>query len=318
MTGNSTAYWVSGTAATQGGTSSARVFYTNPDPSNTSLTTSLLASGDTFAPGLTVSASGIGFDYDVAENGRRIHELLAAGVPTASDECIWADGQLLAREGSPAPDGTNWGTFSGVAINNAGSTLFVADTTGPTASDLVLVLDGTIVHREGDTLAGRTLGSALSAVALDNLGNAVFIWTAPETLFFRESTGIVTALLSVGDAIDTNADGTAEYTVTDFNASGTIGPGLDLADSGPVYLHVDLQDAGGATLAAVIGLARPGTPPPTCPPDLNNDGNLDPDDLADFIACYFTPPCNQADFNHDGNADPDDLADYIAAYFAGC
>ncbi len=56
----------------------------------------------------------------------------------------------------------------------------------------------------------------------------------------------------------------------------------------------------------------------TCRADLNGDGNLDPDDLADYIACYFLQPCAQADYNNDGNADPDDLSDYIAAYFAGC
>ncbi len=61
------------------------------------------------------------------------------------------------------------------------------------------------------------------------------------------------------------------------------------------------------------------TLPPICPPDLNGDGNLDPDDLADYIACYFaSPPCPQGDVNGDGTADPDDLADYIASYFAGC
>ncbi len=50
---------------------------------------------------------------------------------------------------------------------------------------------------------------------------------------------------------------------------------------------------------------------------------LDPDDLADFIACYFSQSisqisCDQADYDGSGTADPDDLADYIAAYFAGC
>ncbi len=56
-----------------------------------------------------------------------------------------------------------------------------------------------------------------------------------------------------------------------------------------------------------------------CPPDLNGDGTLDPDDLSDYIACYFAvPPCNQADYSGDGNIDPDDLADYIGAFFTGC
>ncbi|MGD9690160.1 MAG: hypothetical protein AB7K52_10955 [Phycisphaerales bacterium] len=58
---------------------------------------------------------------------------------------------------------------------------------------------------------------------------------------------------------------------------------------------------------------------PSCAADFNMDGNLDPDDLGDYINCYFgVPPCGQADFNNDGNVDPDDLGDYINAYFTGC
>jgi len=60
-----------------------------------------------------------------------------------------------------------------------------------------------------------------------------------------------------------------------------------------------------------------------CRVDFNGDTILDPDDLADFIACYFgetsgANPCAAADFSGDGTADPDDLADFIAGYFAGC
>jgi hypothetical protein len=82
----------------------------------------------------------------------------------------------------------------------------------------------------------------------------------------------------------------------------------------------------------VVQLAPGETPPPvtpvqgdnlcpsTCPLDFNGDGTVDPDDLSDYISCYFSlPPCAQADFNSDGNTDPDDLSDYIAGYFgAGC
>ena len=56
-----------------------------------------------------------------------------------------------------------------------------------------------------------------------------------------------------------------------------------------------------------------------CPADFNGDRVLDPDDLADYIGCYFgTPQCSGADFNGDGVVDPDDLADFITAFFAGC
>ncbi|MGD9690240.1 MAG: hypothetical protein AB7K52_11360 [Phycisphaerales bacterium] len=58
------------------------------------------------------------------------------------------------------------------------------------------------------------------------------------------------------------------------------------------------------------------TPAPTCPADFNQDGNVDPDDLGDYINCYFAiPPCESADFNQDGNVDPDDLGDFINTYF---
>jgi len=56
-----------------------------------------------------------------------------------------------------------------------------------------------------------------------------------------------------------------------------------------------------------------------CLADFNCDGALDPDDLADYITCYFsTPPCAPADFNADGLTDPDDLADFITDFFSGC
>ncbi len=52
--------------------------------------------------------------------------------------------------------------------------------------------------------------------------------------------------------------------------------------------------------------------------DFNQDGSVDPDDLGDFINCYFLPGCDRADFNHDDNVNPDDLGDFINAYFGGC
>ena len=55
-----------------------------------------------------------------------------------------------------------------------------------------------------------------------------------------------------------------------------------------------------------------------CPIDFNHDGDVNPDDLGDFITCYFQDGCAAADFNHDGNFDPDDLGDFITAYFMGC
>ncbi len=53
-----------------------------------------------------------------------------------------------------------------------------------------------------------------------------------------------------------------------------------------------------------------------CRVDFDGSGTVDPDDLSNYITCFFTvPPCNFADFNNDGNVDPDDLSDVITQYF---
>ncbi|MGE3320848.1 MAG: matrixin family metalloprotease [Phycisphaerales bacterium] len=83
------------------------------------------------------------------------------------------------------------------------------------------------------------------------------------------------------------------------------------------------EDAGQGSLVeaavdAVMVVARTCTdvPPPNCPADFNGDGNVDPDDLGDYINCFFQiPACPQADFNNDGNVDPDDLGDFINVFF---
>jgi hypothetical protein len=59
--------------------------------------------------------------------------------------------------------------------------------------------------------------------------------------------------------------------------------------------------------------------PALCPADFDQSGTVNPDDLADFIAAYFTvPPDPRADFDQSGTINPDDLADFIAAYFTPC
>ncbi len=57
----------------------------------------------------------------------------------------------------------------------------------------------------------------------------------------------------------------------------------------------------------------------SCAADFNGDGNLDADDLSDYITAYFSSPRDpRTDFNHDGQIDADDLSDYITAFFTGC
>jgi hypothetical protein len=62
-----------------------------------------------------------------------------------------------------------------------------------------------------------------------------------------------------------------------------------------------------------------GDVPAPCPADFDGNGLLNPDDLSDFITCYFElPPCAAADFDDNQIVNPDDLSDFITAYFSGC
>ncbi|MGQ0627867.1 MAG: hypothetical protein ACT4PL_07175 [Phycisphaerales bacterium] len=59
--------------------------------------------------------------------------------------------------------------------------------------------------------------------------------------------------------------------------------------------------------------------PPVCLADINGDGILSPDDLDDYITCYFNvPPCPLADTNFNGIVSPDDLDNFITTFFNGC
>jgi hypothetical protein len=60
-----------------------------------------------------------------------------------------------------------------------------------------------------------------------------------------------------------------------------------------------------------------------CAADFNGDSFLNPDDLSDYITCFFLQvqfpgTCADADFNEDGFVNPDDLSDFVTGFFIGC
>ncbi len=92
--------------------------------------------------------------------------------------------------------------------------------------------------------------------------------------------------------------------------------------------HIDLPIAtGGTVLIRVSGFGANSGPgsiviveTAACPADFNHDGSINPDDLGDFINCYFLQTggggsCPEADFNGDGSFNGDDLGDFINIYF---
>jgi len=115
---------------------------------------------------------------------------------------------------------------------------------------------------------------------------------------------------------------------SDFDESDQVFAATDIA-GGTVTIPVGVLSAGTSyvwfvTAVNEVGLAYShsrlfSTASASCAADFNHDGVVDPDDLADFVACYFASPlCGQADVNGNSIVDPDDLADFIAVYFAGC
>ena len=145
-----------------------------------------------------------------------------------------------------------------------------------------------------------------------------YTFTAPESGRLTLSTcgAILDTVLSVYDSC-----GGAELACNDslfvdgcFFQSRIEALGLQAGQAVKIRLAAAQPDGIGAGFMEVSFV--PGL---VCDADFDQSGTLDPDDLSDFIACYFEqPPCDRADFDGSGTPDPDDLADFIAAYFAGC
>ncbi|MEZ6164210.1 MAG: hypothetical protein R3B67_07215 [Phycisphaerales bacterium] len=265
MIDDGTGFWVGGVNDGMGGTSTAsrHLFRSNPDGS----LARVMGAGDVIgnSGGLTINASnGIDFDYHVSGNGSNMINALVANTSSTSDGIIAVNGSQVARESFATGQGDNWANFDHVSINNSGNYVFSGDTDGASSSDEFIAYNADIVLREGMSVGGLTLGSSVNALSINNLNQSVFIWStveATETLFFADDPmnfSSAIALLSVGDTFDENNDGIGDWIIDDFNASGSIGPGLDFAEDGLVYVEVDLVSFDGAsTFEAIISVAVP-------------------------------------------------------------
>ncbi len=268
MTDDGTIYWVSGTNDGAGGTSTQnRILYQRTTDGTV---TGLLRAGDNVGAATVASAGGIDFDYSISsDNSQRVFIFNDANAgSTASDATFSVNGVVIAQEGSATGGGDNWDNFDGVSINNAGNYIHAGDTDGDTATDEFIAYNGNIVLREGGSLNdGTVLDGSVDALSLNENGEAVFIWEIDdaggdiETLFYAsDASNLADAvgLLSVGDGYDSTGDGVADWTVADFNASSGIGPGLDLAEDGFIFVEVDLESLDGIdNLEAIIRIAVP-------------------------------------------------------------
>ncbi len=257
-----TAYWVGGYATAVGGSTVGRMMLRATDPTDPGTIQVLNQTGDTL-DGFNIGTTGVGFDYQFSDNAaHRIQTFILETGSTAHDDFVYVDGVMVAREDSPTGQGDDWDNFDNMSINNAGNYIFTGDTDGASGSDEFIAYNGAIVLREGATVDGRLLGASLNGAAINDNDDMVFIWNTDltESLFFGPAAdpSMSIALLSVGDELDLDGDTIGDWLVTDFNPSNVIGPGLDLAEDGYVYVEVDIQPIdGGASIEAVIRLVVP-------------------------------------------------------------
>lgn len=321
MVADGTAFWIAGTSATAAGSTSLRHLVKCVPPYGPTDYTIIWSGGDVIS-GKPIATAASNFTYDVSDDAAHvINELDMNTGSTANNVHIFVDGSLIMQEGTPTGQGDNWSNVTDVSINNSGIHVVGGDTDGNTATDTFLAYNGTITIREGDTIAGITLatGAGIRAVSVNNNNRVAHIWgwgsgaTLQEHVFISEAGNPSSTwrVLSVGNGVDTTGDNVPEWTVTDLEASATIGPGLDFGEDGFVFVEVSLVPFGGGTeVEAILKV-------PVCPADYNADGFVDAVDYDAFIADWLNSS-NAADFNDDGFPDAIDYDQFIARWLGAC
>ncbi len=264
MLPNGYAYWIGGTTETVGTSTTNRHLFCATDPTDPSTITRVLGGGD-IIDGKAIKTSASNFNYELSDNGlHHIHRLEMDTGSSTNDMHIYVDGAFVAQEGTPTGEGDNWAGLDLVSANNLGNYIFSGDTDGDSAMDEFVAYNGAIAVREGDTLDGVTLTSAtLRAISINDLDQVVHMWGTSdgEALFFGDGDDLRNSsrlLLQTGNEIDIDGDGVGDFVVNDFNASATIGPGLELAEDGYIHLEANIEPVGGGDeVEAILRVAVP-------------------------------------------------------------
>ncbi len=338
----------------EGGSSVSGIFEGPCGPPATLAVTNQLIAADGLPAGLTYQLPRAP-SFGQPSAAAFITGLAGAGVTNSNNSAIVlidALGQhLVAREGDPVPglpgavyaDFTN-GSLVGPLMSASGHVAFLCTIAGPAvASDTNRVL----LLRRPDAVVrvlarlGDTPPTYPASTVILGFGSGNFAINASGAIAFQLSLfgapadrggSLILASTPAGDA----------SILLESGAVRTVRPGLDLRildalsgpqlsnghdgrphnwnDAGQLAFRANYASTASPNVSLGVGVFVVGSPStPSCPADFNADGAVDPDDLSDFIACYFAhPPCPQADLNADGAIDPDDLSDYIAVFFGGC
>lgn len=330
MTPSGVAYWVAGNSDTAAGSTNQRVFYSVANPASPVFNI-VINGGGTYA-GLTLTGVGIEFGYDVDDSAQNFIFTCTNTTGSATDRHILlhtsSTDTVVAQEGMPVPGGFSGENFTTTfripTVNIHGDYAVAGDTTA-SATDEILMWNGVIALREGDTVDGVPLngasgtGGTVIMVSANNCGYVAHMWDCgtassdPERLFYGPGNDLKNSsklVLSTGDQLDFDGDGICDGVVTDFNASASIAPGLDLAEDGLIYVNVDVQTCDAVTTTEMIIGVRA-----ACPADFDKSGFVDTDDFDVFVGAFTA---GDADIDCSGFTDTDDYDYYVKLFERGC
>ena len=206
-----------------------------------------------------------------------------------------------------APSLLFFGTLSGhgnLIVNGAESGMLTAGITRPGGAAIgTLTVSNTFIMLAGNFLFE---GPQIGTLEMDISGDPGFVH---DEIVVAQGDATLDGTLTV-HILDAEPPPGQVYTILRCDNGGVIGAfdtvNLPALAAGSLSVRY--------TASTVQVIVRP-----ACLADFNNDGELNPDDLADFIGAFFSqPPGAGSDFNNDGATDPDDLADFIGAFFSGC
>lgn len=220
-----------------------------------------------------LASSPVDFDSRFSAFGNHHIVLLDTSAVTGAGAYVVIDGVPLdlgglVGEGEPcnapgALPGESWDNFDSLGITEGGHYFFSGDTNGATGTDEFLCVDGVIVRREGDTVDGAVLTGAMEGAFLGEAGNLAYVWDrtsgggALEALFVDDR-----LLLSEGDAIDFDGDGTVDPTATVANFTGL--GSMTLSADRVVYVTADIDTMGTSStlddVECLLAVTDPGAP----------------------------------------------------------
>lgn len=268
--------------------------------------------------------------------------LAGAGVNSGNNLSLWVNDQagsrMILRAGQSFPELGSGVTLSMASlgaftrVNRRGDVALWAKFQGPgitTDNDDAMVTyvnnQLRVVARKGQVIpnsGGATIGELAvpAQIFMNNRGDLVFMVraiggdlpTGGQWAFVRVNAAGELGLIAIANRAFQLADGTTTR-IQSFGYESS-----PLADDGRFVFSgtVTLPGLGTeAVFQTTIDDVVVQPPPPQCPGDFNNSGEVSQQDIFDFLAAWFA---GQGDFNRSGACTVQDLFDFMTAYFAGC